>query len=123
MFPKWLANAGSHTIGHTHCNIFNGRLYNETEINTEFATSRRTTCPLRGEYDNLSSLDATTPTKFDATYYKDLAKRNDLLYIYYPSEHKWKCSDGEVSHWRGCLRPRFYRDHAENSHLRPLTRS
>lgn len=55
---------GSHTIGQAGCTTFRNRIYNETNIDSQFATTLRATCPASGGDANLASLDVQTPEPF-----------------------------------------------------------
>ncbi|GER29774.1 peroxidase [Striga asiatica] len=51
-------HAGAHTIGLAQCFLFRGRIYsNGTDIDPNFATTRRRTCPQSGGDTNLAPLD------------------------------------------------------------------
>ncbi|XP_069154255.1 cationic peroxidase 1-like [Solanum lycopersicum] len=72
--------SGSHTIGQARCTTFRDRLYNETDINASFATSVKSNCPQSGSDNDISPLDATSPTTFDNIYYKNLRIQKGLLH-------------------------------------------
>lgn len=72
--------AGAHTIGQARCIVFRTRIYNETNIDASLATSLQSNCPSSGGDDNLSPLDAITPTIVDNYYYKDLVNKKGLLH-------------------------------------------
>lgn len=71
--------SGGHTIGQSQCLLFKTRIYNETNIDPGFATTRKTTCPASGGDTNLAPFDIT-PTRFDNNYYKALVARRGLLH-------------------------------------------
>lgn len=73
-------SSGSHTIGQAQCTNFRARIYNETAIDTTFATSLKSTCPSSGVGTALSPLDTTSPTSFDNSYFKNLLSRKGLLH-------------------------------------------
>ncbi|KAJ4837504.1 Peroxidase 52 [Turnera subulata] len=78
-----VALSGSHTIGQARCTNFRARVYNETNIDSSFAQTRRTpNCPsTSGSGDNnLAPLDLQTPIKFDNNYFKNLINRRGLLH-------------------------------------------
>ncbi|GMY08348.1 peroxidase P7-like [Fagus crenata] len=77
-----VALSGSHTIGQARCTSFRPRIYNETNIDTSFAQTRRSNCPrASGSGDNnLAPLDVQTPTKFENNYYKNLLQNKGLLH-------------------------------------------
>ncbi|XP_042491685.1 cationic peroxidase 1-like [Macadamia integrifolia] len=77
---EMVALSGSHTIGQARCTNFRARIYNETNINTSFASSLKSNCPSNGSDNNLSPLDAISPTSFDNAYYKDLVSKKGLLH-------------------------------------------
>ncbi|TVU33221.1 hypothetical protein EJB05_25011, partial [Eragrostis curvula] len=77
------ALSGAHTFGSAQCSSFRTRIYNETNINTQFAKLRQGNCPAAaGTGDsNLAPLDATTtPDKFDNAFYGNLLKKKGLLH-------------------------------------------
>ncbi|KAG5550730.1 hypothetical protein RHGRI_015622 [Rhododendron griersonianum] len=74
------SNKGSHTIGQSRCTVFRSRIYNETNIDSQFATSVQSKCPSTGGDNNLSPLDVTSPTSFDNAYYKNLQSQKGLLH-------------------------------------------
>ncbi|ESW21722.1 hypothetical protein PHAVU_005G094200 [Phaseolus vulgaris] len=71
--------SGSHTIGQAQCQFFRGRIFNGTNIDTNFAESRRSICPSSGGDTNLSPLDSLTPIRFDNNYFSELVARRGLL--------------------------------------------
>ncbi|XP_020101353.1 cationic peroxidase 1-like [Ananas comosus] len=75
-----IALAGAHTIGQARCISFRNRIYNETNIDSSLATSLQSNCPSSGGDNNLSPLDASTPTVFDNYYYKNLVNNKGLLH-------------------------------------------
>ncbi|XP_050209641.1 peroxidase P7 [Mercurialis annua] len=75
-----VALSGSHTIGQARCTTFRARIYNETNIDTTFAQTRRSNCPRTGGDANLAPLDLQTPTSFDNHYYKNLVAQKGLLH-------------------------------------------
>ncbi|GMI93065.1 peroxidase 52 [Hibiscus trionum] len=77
---EMVALSGSHTIGQARCTTFRTRIYNETNINSTFATSLRGNCPSTGGDNNLSPLDTTSPTSFDNAYFKNLQSQKGLLH-------------------------------------------
>lgn len=76
-----VALSGAHTIGQARCTVFRARIYNDTNIDSSFARSRRSTCPSQtGSGDNnLAPLDVLTPKNFDNNYYKNLINQKGLL--------------------------------------------
>ena len=75
-------NTGSHTIGQARCTSFRPRIYNETNIDSAFAQTRRSNCPsANGTGDNnLAPLDLQSPTVFDNSYFKNLIQSKGLLH-------------------------------------------
>ena len=73
-------HAGSHTIGQARCTSFKARLYNETTIDSLFATSLKSKCPVTGGDNKLSPLDVKSPTKFDNGYFRNLVSQKGLLH-------------------------------------------
>uniref|UniRef100_A0A2N9FD08 Peroxidase n=1 Tax=Fagus sylvatica TaxID=28930 RepID=A0A2N9FD08_FAGSY len=74
------ALSGGHTIGLARCSLFRTRIYNETNIDSNFATTRRANCPASGGDNNLAPLETQTSNRFDNNYYKDLVARRGLLH-------------------------------------------
>ncbi|CAK8575192.1 unnamed protein product [Lathyrus sativus] len=77
---EMVALSGSHTIGQAKCALTKSRIYNESNIASDYRTSLQKTCPIKGGDNNLSPLDATTPNFFDNQYYKNLLDRKGLLH-------------------------------------------
>ncbi|AES72713.1 putative peroxidase [Medicago truncatula] len=77
-----VALSGAHTIGQARCTTFRVRIYNETNIDTSFASTRQSNCPkTSGSGDNnLAPLDLHTPTSFDNCYYRNLVQNKGLLH-------------------------------------------
>nr|DAD40155.1 TPA_asm: hypothetical protein HUJ06_014478 [Nelumbo nucifera] len=75
-----VALSGSHTIGQARCTIFRSRIYNETNINSAYATSLKANCPSSGGDNNLAGLDASTSTVFDNAYFTNLLNNRGLLH-------------------------------------------
>lgn len=75
------ALSGSHTIGVARCVSFRNRIHNDTNIESQFATSLKTSCPASsGGDDNSASLDPQTPSQFDNKYYQNLMARRGLMH-------------------------------------------
>ncbi|KAH9668226.1 peroxidase [Citrus sinensis] len=77
---EMVALSGAHTIGQARCLLFRERIYNETNIDSEFATSLKSNCPSSGGDDNLSQLDATSSVLFDNGYFQDLVNNKVTTY-------------------------------------------
>ncbi|XP_061372638.1 peroxidase P7-like isoform X1 [Gastrolobium bilobum] len=77
-----VALSGGHTIGQARCTNFRARIYNETNIDSSFASTRKSSCPrASGSGDNnLAPLDLQTPTSFDNNYFKNLVQKKGLLH-------------------------------------------
>ncbi|KAJ6812515.1 cationic peroxidase 1-like [Iris pallida] len=75
-----VALSGAHTIGQARCLLFRTRIYNESNIDTSLATSLQSKCPSSGGDNNLSPLDAASPTFFDNAYYRNLVNKKGLLH-------------------------------------------
>ncbi|CAI0399527.1 unnamed protein product [Linum tenue] len=77
-----VALSGSHTIGQARCVTFRARIYNETNINSNFARTRQERCPSAANSgdDRLAPLDVKTAAFFDNKYYKNLVKQKGLLH-------------------------------------------
>ncbi|KAJ1292410.1 hypothetical protein BS78_02G389300 [Paspalum vaginatum] len=77
-----VALSGAHTIGQAQCKSFRAHIYNDTDINSAFATSLQANCPAAaGNGDtNLAPLDTQTPTTFDNDYYSNLLSQQGLLH-------------------------------------------
>ncbi|XP_023922713.1 cationic peroxidase 1 [Quercus suber] len=77
---EMVALSGSHTIGQATCGNFRTRIYNETNIDSSYATSLKSNCPSTGGDSNLAPLDVTSPTSFDTAYYTNLINKKGLLH-------------------------------------------
>uniref|UniRef100_A0A161ZWE6 peroxidase n=1 Tax=Daucus carota subsp. sativus TaxID=79200 RepID=A0A161ZWE6_DAUCS len=74
------ALSGGHTIGQAQCTNFRGHIYNDTNINAAFRTTRRANCPASGGNTNLAPLDIQSPTQFGNSYYQNLVNQRGLLH-------------------------------------------
>lgn len=74
-----VALSGAHTIGQAQCVTFRDRIYNGSNIDAGFASTRRRGCPSVGGNSNLAALDLVTPNSFDNNYFKNLIQRKGLL--------------------------------------------
>ncbi|KAF8399299.1 hypothetical protein HHK36_015164 [Tetracentron sinense] len=72
--------SGAHSIGQAQCFTFRTRIYNETNIDPRFATTRRANCPATGGNTNLAPLDIQTANQFDNNYFQNLVARRGLLH-------------------------------------------
>ncbi|KAL2333049.1 hypothetical protein Fmac_014262 [Flemingia macrophylla] len=76
-----VALSGAHTIGFAQCSAFRNRIYNDTNIDHNFASSLQTTCPSNGGGNsNLVALDRASPSRFDTSYYTSLLSNKGLLH-------------------------------------------
>ncbi|XP_044460153.1 peroxidase 2-like [Triticum aestivum] len=78
--------SGAHTVGRVQCKNFRNRLYNEANIDPDYATKLKANCPQpTGSGDrNLAQLDDTTATmnadSFDNNYFLNLQLNKGLLH-------------------------------------------
>jgi peroxidase len=77
---EMVALSGAHTIGKARCTTFRTRIYNDTNIDSSYATSLKSNCPSVGGDDNLAPLDPTTQNSFDVEYYKNLISKKGLFH-------------------------------------------
>lgn len=71
--------SGGHTIGQAQCQFFRARIFNATNIDANFAASRRSICPSSGGDTNLAPLESLTPLRFDNNYFSELVAHRGLL--------------------------------------------
>jgi peroxidase len=74
-----VALSGSHTLGQAQCFTFRERIYNHSNIDAGFASTRRRRCPRVGSDSTLAPLDLVTPNSFDNSYFKNLMQNKGLL--------------------------------------------
>lgn len=74
-----VALSGSHTLGQAQCFTFRDRIYNASNIDAGFASTRKRRCPRAGGQANLAPLDLVTPNSFDNNYFKNLMRNKGLL--------------------------------------------
>ncbi|KAI5578283.1 hypothetical protein POPTR_008G022232v4 [Populus trichocarpa] len=74
-----VALSGSHTLGQAQCFTFRERIYNHSNIDAGFASTRRRRCPRVGSNSTLAPLDLVTPNSFDNNYFKNLMQNKGLL--------------------------------------------
>lgn len=77
------ALSGAHTIGQARCTTFRAHIYNDTNIDPNFATTLQGSCPGPASGtgdDNLAPLDVRSPNRFDNGYFQDLVARRGLLH-------------------------------------------
>ncbi|KAL6629404.1 hypothetical protein ACP70R_029169 [Stipagrostis hirtigluma subsp. patula] len=76
------ALSGAHTIGLARCQTFRGRIYNDRNIDRQFAKQLKASCPAaQGSGDgNLAPLDVQTNHTFDNAYYGNLLLQRGLLH-------------------------------------------
>ncbi|KAK4788658.1 hypothetical protein SAY86_019977 [Trapa natans] len=75
-----VALSGSHTIGQARCSVFRSRIYNDTDIDSSYASSLQKNCPSAGGDSNLSPLDSVTANNFDNEFFKNLLNKKGLLH-------------------------------------------
>ncbi|GAU26554.1 hypothetical protein TSUD_266680 [Trifolium subterraneum] len=75
-----VALSGAHTIGFSRCLLFRDRIYNDNNINANFAQQLQNICPREGGDSNLAPLDSVTSAKFDVAYFADLTKKKGVLH-------------------------------------------
>ncbi|KAG4920506.1 hypothetical protein AAZX31_18G054600 [Glycine max] len=75
-----VALSGAHTIGFAQCATFRNRIYNDTNIDPNFASSLQGTCPRSGGDSNLAPLDRFSPSRVDTSYYTSLLSKKGLLH-------------------------------------------
>ncbi|KAJ6767674.1 PEROXIDASE [Salix koriyanagi] len=74
-----VALSGSHTQGQAQCFTFRERIYNQSNIDAGFASTRRRRCSRVGSDATLAPLDFVTPNSFDNNYFKNLMQNKGLL--------------------------------------------
>ncbi|KAJ1412207.1 Secretory peroxidase [Sesbania bispinosa] len=74
-----VALSGGHTIGLARCTAFRNRIYNDTNINPNYAAAVRKQCPRSGGDNNLVPFDGTTGV-VDTAYYSALLHKKGLLH-------------------------------------------
>uniref|UniRef100_A0A6N2LRE0 Peroxidase n=1 Tax=Salix viminalis TaxID=40686 RepID=A0A6N2LRE0_SALVM len=74
-----VALSGSHTLGQAQCFTFRDRIYNDSNVDAGFASTRRRRCPRVGSDSTLAPLDLVTPNSFDNNYFKNLMQNKGLL--------------------------------------------
>ncbi|CAN6237672.1 unnamed protein product [Urochloa humidicola] len=77
-----VALSGAHTVGSARCATFRSHVYNDSNINTGFATKRRQICAAQsgGTDGNLAPLDASSPVRFDNGYFRNVVGQFGLLH-------------------------------------------
>lgn len=82
LIPGLFCIIGAHTIGQARCVNFRSHIYNDSNIDTSFATMRKTSCPRKpGSGDNnLAPLDIQTTTAFDNYIFKNILRNKGLLH-------------------------------------------
>lgn len=82
-----VALSGAHTIGLGHCGSFQNRLYNittgdtivDSTLNTTFASTLYSICPVVNDTVNSTNMDPITPNVFDSNYYVDVQDGEGLF--------------------------------------------
>lgn len=72
--------SGAHTLGRARCITFRNHIYNDTNIDQDFADSVKVLCPISDNDDEIVPLDLQTPDLFDNTYYVNLMNHQGLLH-------------------------------------------
>ncbi|RRT70396.1 hypothetical protein B296_00027275 [Ensete ventricosum] len=75
-----VALSGSHTIGETRCGVYRSRIYNDNNVDPNFAAIRKNNCPPVGGDNIWTPLDLQTPTRFDNKYYRNLLGGRGILH-------------------------------------------
>ncbi|KAL2337617.1 hypothetical protein Fmac_012063 [Flemingia macrophylla] len=71
--------SGGHTIGYARCVSFRDHIYDDSNIDPNFAKQLKYICPRNGSDSNLSPLDQTA-SRFDKVYFTDLVHKRGLLH-------------------------------------------
>ncbi|KAK7390243.1 hypothetical protein VNO78_25542 [Psophocarpus tetragonolobus] len=71
--------SGGHSIGYARCLTFKDHIYNDSNIDRNYAKELKYICPRNGADSSLSPLDSTA-AKFDNTYYSNLVQKKGLLH-------------------------------------------
>uniref|UniRef100_A0A5K1GVR9 peroxidase n=4 Tax=Nymphaea colorata TaxID=210225 RepID=A0A5K1GVR9_9MAGN len=81
---EMVALSGAHTVGFARCSIFRERIYNETDIDPDFAATLQNVCPRTDDDgdggDVLAPLDHLSPMRFGNNYFQALLNRRGLLH-------------------------------------------
>ncbi|URE21297.1 Peroxidase [Musa troglodytarum] len=75
-----VALSGAHTIGQTRCGVYRARIYNDKNVDPNFAAIRKNNCPPFGDDNKWTPLDLQTPTRFDNKYYRNLLGGRGILH-------------------------------------------
>ncbi|KAG9444546.1 hypothetical protein H6P81_015886 [Aristolochia fimbriata] len=115
--------SGAHTIGQASCTTFRTQVYNETNMDSSFATSVKSNCPSNGGDNNLWPLDTTSATTFDNGYFKNLVAKKGL---HHSDQQLYGSTDSQVSGY-GSNSGTFFTDFAsamvKMGNISPLTGS
>ncbi|KAF5195460.1 Peroxidase [Thalictrum thalictroides] len=76
---EMVALSGAHTVGQAQCSSFRNRIYNDTNIDPDFAATRRANCPRTVGDSNLAPLDPQGQARFCNNHFQTLVNRNGLL--------------------------------------------
>ncbi|KAM2625521.1 hypothetical protein TB1_032377 [Malus domestica] len=76
---EMVALSGAHTIGRSSCRFFRGRIYNDANMDREYAARLQTACPPVGGDLTVAPLDPRSPDMFDNAYYGNLVERKGLF--------------------------------------------
>ncbi|KAE8807335.1 Cationic peroxidase 1 [Hordeum vulgare] len=74
--------SGAHSIGFAQCKNYRDRLYNEPNIDFQFAQQLQANCPATGPAGDtfLAPFDVQTANAFDNKYYDNLVSRRGLIH-------------------------------------------
>ncbi|KAF5202458.1 Peroxidase [Thalictrum thalictroides] len=76
---EMVALSGAHTVGKAQCSSFRDRIYNNTNIDPDFAATRRASCPRIGGDRNLAPLHPQKRARFCNNHFQALVNRKGLL--------------------------------------------
>ncbi|XP_059281402.1 peroxidase 60-like [Lycium ferocissimum] len=79
---------GGHTVGITHCSLFQDRLYNfnntggpDPTMSKWLLFGLRMKCPRGSSFDNIVPLDVMTPSLVDNSFFQQIQRGNGVLQI------------------------------------------
>ncbi|XP_009373143.2 cationic peroxidase 1-like [Pyrus x bretschneideri] len=76
---EMVALSSAHNIGRSSCRFFCGRIYNDANIDREYAARLQTACPAVGGNLIVAPLDPWSPDMFDNAYYDNLVEWRGLF--------------------------------------------
>uniref|UniRef100_A0A6N2M3V8 peroxidase n=1 Tax=Salix viminalis TaxID=40686 RepID=A0A6N2M3V8_SALVM len=78
---RWLFNKNNIKLLKLNIFVFDRvQIYNASNIDAGFASTRKRRCPRTGGQANLAPLDLVTPNSFDNNYFKNLMRNKGLLH-------------------------------------------